>query len=164
MMTTVLQQVEKKQPRGRVEDRRLLTGAGHFVDDLNVLNQAYMGFVLSPFAHAKIKSIDLSKVRASPEFIAALTGADLIQVGVHPVDQNPYPPQKKAKRYHLAVDKVRFVGEPVVAILVRNMISLEDLIDLVDVEYEQLPVVTTIEESRNLKARVYEDWKDNLSQ
>ena len=164
MMATVLQEVEKKQPKGRVEDRRLLTGKGHFVDDLNALNQAYMGLVLSPFAHAKIKSIDLSKVRSSPEFIDALTGADLIKEGVLPVAQNPWPPQRRAKRYHLAVDIVRFSGEPVAAILAKNKNSLEDLIDQVEVEYEQLPVVTTIEESKQCRALVYDDWKDNLSQ
>ncbi len=164
MMTTVLRQEEKEQPKGRVEDPRLLTGKGRFVDDLNAQNQAYMGLVLSPFAHAKIKSIDLSKVRSSPEFIASLTGEDLLKEGVHPVAQNPWPPQKHAKRYHLAVDKVRFAGEPVAAILVKNKSSVEDLIDLVEVEYEQLPVITTIEESKEKKALLYDDWKDNLSQ
>jgi len=164
MMTAVLQQEEKEQPRGRIEDPRLLTGKGQFVDDLNALNQAYMGLVLSPFAHAKIKSIDLSKVRSSPKFIASLTGADLLKGGVLPVAQNPWPPQKRAKRYHLAVDKVRFAGEPVAAILARDKNSLEDLIDLVEVEYEQLPVVNTIEESKQKKALLYDDWEDNVSQ
>jgi len=164
MTTTVLEQVEKKQPKGRVEDRRLLTGKGRFVDDLNAPNQAYMGLVLSPFAHAKIKSIDLSKVRSSPNFIASLTGEDLLKEGVHPVAQNPWPPQRRANRYHLAVDKVRFAGEPVVAILVKDKNSLEDLIDLVEVVYELLPVVTTIEESKQNKTLLYDDWKDNISQ
>ena len=112
----------------------------------------------------KIKSIDLSKVASSPEFIASLTGEDLLKEGVHPVAQNPWPPQKHANRYHLAVDKVRFAGEPVAAILAKSKSSVEDLIDLVEVEYEQLPVITTIEESKQKKALLYDEWKDNLSQ
>jgi aerobic carbon-monoxide dehydrogenase large subunit len=123
-----------------------------------------MGLLLSPFAHARIKSINLSNVRSSPEFIASLTGEDLVKEGVLPVAQNPWPPQKRAKRYHLAVGKVRFAGEPVAAILAKSKNSLEDLIERVEVEYEQLPVITAIEESKQNKALLYEDWKDNLSQ
>src|SRR5208283_2020775 len=127
------------EPVGRVEDGRLLTGKGRFVDDLKLDSQAYMGLVRSPYAHASIKGIDFSKARESPEFISSLTGEDLLKEGMTPVTQNPWPFQKRAKRYHLAVGKVRFAGEPVAAILVRNKSSLEDLIELVEVEYEPLP-------------------------
>ncbi len=132
-----------KDPVGRIEDKRLLTGRGVFVDDLNFPNQAYMGLVLSPFAHARIKHIDFTKASSSPDFIDSLTGEDLINGGVLPISQNPWPFQKRAKRHHLAVGKVRFAGEPVAAILVKSKSSLEDLIDLVEVEYEELPVVAT---------------------
>ena len=150
-------------PVGRVEDRRLLTGMGRFVDDLKLEGEAYMGLVRSPYAHAKIKSIDFSKARASPDFIASLTGEDLLKEGVQPLSQNPWPFQKRAKRYHLAVGKVRFAGEPVAAILARNKNAVEDLVELVEVDYESLPVVTTIEESRQGKAIIYEEWGDNVS-
>jgi aerobic carbon-monoxide dehydrogenase large subunit len=147
-----------------VEDPRLLTGKGRFVDDLNAKGQAFMGLVLSPFAHAKIASIDFTKARASPDFIDALTGEDLLKAGVSTVNQNPWPPQRRAKRYHLAVGRVRFVGEPVAAILVKTKSSLEDLLEEVEVEYEPLPVVTTIEESKQKKQLLYDDWLDNISQ
>jgi aerobic carbon-monoxide dehydrogenase large subunit len=150
-------------PEGRVEDRRLLTGRGRFVDDLRLEGEAYMGLVRSPYAHAKINSIDFSKARESPDFIASLTGEDLLKEGVQPLSQNPWPFQKRAKRYHLAVGKARFAGEPVAAILVRNKSSVEDLIELVEVDYESLPVVTTIEESKHGKAIIYEDWGNNSS-
>ena len=68
-------------PEGRVEDRRLLTGKGRFVDDLKLEGQAYMGLVRSPYAHAKINSIDFSKARSSPDFIASLTGRGPAQGG-----------------------------------------------------------------------------------
>ena len=158
------QQQESGKSQLRVEDHRLLTGRGLFVDDLNVKGQAYMGLVISPFAHAKILKIDFSKVKSSPEFIAALTGEDLIKEGVAAVAQNPWPPQRRAKRYHLAVGTTKFVGEPVAAILVKSKSSLEDLLEQVEVEYDSLPVVTTIEESKQRKALVYDDWADNLSQ
>ena len=154
---------EVVKPKGRVEDLRLITGKGHFVDDLYFEKMAYMGFVRSPFAHAKIKRIDLSKVGTLPAFIASLTGEDLLKEGVAPVSQNPWPPQKRASRYQLAVGKVRFVGEPVVAIFAKDKNSLEDLIDDVEVEYEELPAVTTVEESKQNKALLYEEWNDNLS-
>ena len=157
-------QQRSEEPKGRLEDPRLLTGRGRYVDDLRMEGQAYMGIVRTPFAHARIRGIDLSKARASPDFIAALTGEDLVKQGVTTVPQNQWPPQKPAKRYHLAVGKVRFTGEPVAAILVRRKNSLEDLVELVEVDYDPLPVVTTIEESKKGKTLIYEDWSDNLSQ
>ncbi len=152
-----------EEPIGRVEDRRLLMGKGRFVDDLKIDGQAYMGLVRSPYAHARIKGIDFSKARASPDFITSLSGDDLLREGMPPVSQNPWPFQKRATRYHLAVGKVRFAGEPVAAILVKNKNSLEDLIERVEVEYEPLPVVSTIEESKQGKAILYEEWRGNLS-
>ncbi len=109
-------------PQRRLEDPRLLTGKGCFVDDLNIEGQVYMGIVLSPFAHAKIVKIDFSKAKSSSDFIDALTGEDLIKAGVSTVTQNPWPPQRPAKRYHLAVGRVRFVGEPVAAILAKSKV------------------------------------------
>ena len=150
-------------PEGRVEDRRLVTGEGRFVDDIKAQGQAYMGLVRSPYAHAKIISIDFAKARESPDFIASLTGEDLLKEGVAPLTQNPWPFQRRAKRYHLAVGKARFQGEPVAAVLARRKSSVEDLVELVEVEYESLPVVMTIEESKQGKALVYEDWEDNAS-
>jgi len=162
-LSTILE-LSKKEPEGRVEDPRLLMGKGRYVDDLNFEGQAYMGIVRSPFAHAKIKGIDFSKARSFPDFIAALTGEDLVREGVTTVMQNQWPPQKPAKRYHLAVGKVRFTGEPVAAILVKRKNSLEDLLELVEVDYDPLPAVTTIEESKKGTVLVYEDWGNNLSQ
>lgn len=165
-MTTTIQR-EKETVREeplRTEDFRLMTGRGRFVDDFALENQTYIGLVHSPHAHAKIKSIDFSKVRNSPDFIACLTGEDLLKEKLEPVTQNQWPRQRPAKRYHLAVDEVRFVGEPVAAILAKDRASAEDLAELVSVEYEELPVVTNLEQAKQGKALVYSDWKDNLSQ
>ena len=161
---SVVPEEKVRELKGRLEDPRLLTGRGKYVDDLNLEGQAYMGIVRTPFAHAKIKSIDFSKARASPDFIAALTGEDLVKMGVGTVPQNQWPPQRPARRYHLAVGKARFAGEPVAAVLSRTKNAVEDLVELVVVDYEPLRAVTTIEESKRAKTLVYEDWSDNVSQ
>jgi carbon-monoxide dehydrogenase large subunit len=145
-----------------LEDARLLTGKGRYVDDLKMEGQVYMGVVRSPFAHARIKRIDFSKLRSSPDFIAALTGEDLLKEGVATVSELPVPAHKFANRHQLAVGKVRFAGEPVAAILVKRKNSLEDLVEEVEVEYETLPVVTSIEESKKRGTPIYEDWSDNI--
>lgn len=165
-MTTAIQRVKERvrEEPLRTEDLRLMTGKGRFVDDFTLENQAYIGLVHSPHAHAKIKGIDFSKVRNSPDFIACLTGEDLLKEKVEPVTQNQWPRQRPAKRYHLAVGETRFVGEPVAAVLAKDRASAEDLAELVSVEYEELPVVRNLEEAKQGKLLVYSDWKDNLSQ
>ncbi|HZW57518.1 MAG TPA: xanthine dehydrogenase family protein molybdopterin-binding subunit [Nitrososphaerales archaeon] len=167
MMSTQVLVEKEKEEQGekqlRSEDIRLLTGRGHFVDDYAAENLAFMALVHSPFAHAKIKRIDLSKVRSSSEFIATLTGEDLVKEGVSPVSHGFIPPKRPWKRYHLALGEVGFVGEPVVAILAKDRASAEDLVDWVDVEYEQLPVVATLEDAKQGKVLVNSGWKDNLS-
>ncbi len=148
--------------KGRLEDRRLLTGKGRYVDDLKMEGQAYMGVVRSPYAHARIKRIDFSKLQSSPDFIEALTGEDLLKEGVATVSELPVPAHKFVHRHQLAVGKVRFAGEPVAAILVKRKNSLEDLVDQVEVDYETLPAVTSIEESKKGGTLIYEHWSDNI--
>lgn len=173
MTSTVLLQTEEErvgeEERARegeplrTEDIRLITGRGHFVEDLKLKNVAFMALVHSPFAHAKIKKIDLSRVRSSPAFIAALTGEDLVKEGIKGISKGFIPPKRPWNRLHLALGEVTFVGEPVVAILARDRGSAEDLIDDVDIDYEGLPVVSTLEEAKQGKDLVYDGWKDNLS-
>src|ERR1700692_2478117 len=126
----MMKQVEiLRQPRGRVEDRRLITGSGTYVDDINFENQAYMGIIRSPYAHAKIVKINFSKI-TSPDFLASLTGEDLLEESFAPVTQLPM--QKPANRHHLPTDKALYVGQAVAAILVRDKYALEDAIDQVE--------------------------------
>ena len=159
---SVAQEERVSELKGRLEDSRLLTGKGRFVDDLRMVGQAYMGVVRSPYAHARIKRIDFSKLQSSPDFIAALTGEDLLKEGVATVSDLPVPAHKFANRHQLAVGKTRFAGEPVAAILVKRKNSVEDLIEEVEVDYEMLPAVTSIEESKKGDTLVFEDWSDNV--
>ncbi|MHB8567689.1 MAG: xanthine dehydrogenase family protein molybdopterin-binding subunit [Nitrososphaerales archaeon] len=147
--------------QGRVEDHRFLVGEGKYVDDMKPANIGYLGIVRSNYAHARIKNIDLSKVKDDPDFIDAITGQDLVKMGVGPIAELPLPGSKITNRLHLAVEKVRYVGEPVVAFVARRKYSVEDIAENIDVECDPLPVVTTIEESRNGKALLYEEWGNN---
>src|SRR5579872_3447712 len=156
----ITQQEMLHQPRGRVEDRRLITGSGSYVDDINFENQAYMGIIRSPYAHAKIVKIDFSKI-TSPDFIASLTGEDLLKEGFSVLTQLPM--QKPANQHHLPTDKVLYVGQAVAAVLARTRYAVEDIIDQVEVEYEELPPVMTIEDSKKNSPLLYEQWKENVA-
>jgi aerobic carbon-monoxide dehydrogenase large subunit len=167
LTSTILLEKEKEQAKVReeplrTEDFRLMTGRGRYVGDYSTENIAYMSLVHSPRARAKIKRIDLSRVSSTPNFIAALTGEDLVKEGVSPVGQGFIPSSKSWTRYHLALGEVRFVGEPVVAILAKDRASAEDLAEDVVIEYEELSPITTLEESKQGKVLLYDDWKDNL--
>jgi len=153
--------VNQGQLKGRVEDVRLTTGAGQYVDDVKFENQTYLGIVRSPYPHAKITKIDFSKARESPDFVASLTGEELLKLGVSHLVQ--FPMQKPANRYPLAVGKTVYVGEAVAAVLARKKYAVEDLIDEVEVEYEELPAVVTIDDAKKNSTLIFESWKDNVA-
>jgi len=128
----------------RVEDRRLLTGCGMFNDDLKLSNPLYAALLRSPYAHALIKNIDVSRLRKNPRVKAILTGWDVVQ------RIKPWPHLIKAPPYYgIAVDKTRYVGEPVVAIAAESRYDAEDALEQIEVEYEPLKPVTSIEEALN---------------
>lgn len=143
----------------RVEDVRFLKGRGNFLDDMHPENVAYMGIVRSPYSHAIVKGVDFSRARESEDFIDGISGEDLRGI-IQPVSGNPR--QKQAPRYHLATGKTRFTGEAVAAFVAKSRYAVEDLIELVHVEYEALPSILTIEEAKNGKAKVYDEWEDNV--
>jgi len=138
-----------------------MTGAGKYVDDVKFENQAYLGIVRSPYAHAKIKKIDFSKAEQSPDFIASLTGEEFMKFNVSPLVQ--FPMQKPANRYHLPADKALYVGDAVAVLLAKSRYAAEDLIDDVEVEYEELPPITTIEEAKRNNPLIFEHWKENVA-
>ena len=129
------------QSINRVEDPRLLTGKGKYIDDLSVANMAEAAVLRSPHAHARIVSIDTSRARALPGVIAVVTGADMAEV-VGPCLSFASPP---ITHHVIALDKVRHVGEIVVAVVAEDRYIAEDAVDLIDVEYELLPVNSDVE-------------------
>jgi aerobic carbon-monoxide dehydrogenase large subunit len=125
----------------RVEDARLLTGHGTFVDDITRPGMLHACFVRSPFAHARITGIDVSEALALPGVHAVFTAADLngdvreawYSLAGKDIPDVPRPP--------LADDEVRFVGDPVALVVADNRYIAEDAVELVVVDYDPLPAV-----------------------
>jgi carbon-monoxide dehydrogenase large subunit len=135
----------------RTEDPRLLTLGGTYVDDLRLpelAGAARVTFVRSPVAHALITGIDVSAAREAPGVIAVLTAADLTDLGPPPPDDGgggseaaPLPLGGPWAEPLLAVDRVRYVGEPVAIVITDDRYQGEDAAELVSADYEQLPAV-----------------------
>ena len=140
------------QPVRRVEDQRFLTGAGRYVDDIDLPRQCYGVLVLSPHAHARIRRIDVSKAAAAPGVLCVLTGADAQADGIGslpplmPEDMGG-PKGFRTMRPLLASDKVRAVGDRVAFVVAETLAQARDAAELVEVDYEVLPAVTTVEEA-----------------
>ena len=137
----------------RIEDAELLVGAGRFVDDVSLPSQAYMCFLRSPHAHARIVSIDAEAAKAMPGVITVLTGADLAAAGVKRIPLAPMfhrpdgSPGASPLRPALAEDTVRFVGEGIAASVAETVDQAKDALEAITVEYEELPLVTGVKEA-----------------
>jgi len=137
--------------KGRLEDRRLLTGQGRYTSDWNFPNQAYAAFVRSDRAHAEIVSIDASAALSAPGVIAVLTARDVAEAGYRSIPTNlavkdvSGEPLKKPPRPVLAQGRVRHVGECVACVVADSPLAAQDAAELVAVEYRDLPAVTSAE-------------------
>ena len=129
-------------PLKRKEDPRLIQGLGRYVDDVQLAGMHYAAFLRSPYAHAKIRSVDLSKARSAPGVVLALSGPDVAgAIGPVPCAAQ-IPDMKPAPRPVLATDRVRFAGEAVAVVVASDRYAARDALDLIEVEYEPLtPVV-----------------------
>jgi carbon-monoxide dehydrogenase large subunit len=128
----------------RVEDPRLLTGRGRYVDDVSVPGMLHAHFVRSPLAHARIRSIDVEAARRHPGVVAVYTGADM-EALTHPfMGFLPLPDLYHPMFFALATDKVRVVGDPVALIVAESRYIAEDAAQLVVVDYEELAPIATI--------------------
>src|SRR3989454_1051642 len=137
--------------KGRLEDRRLLTGQGRFISDWNLPNQAYAVFLRSDRAHAEIVSVDASAALEAPGVLAVLTGRDVAEAGYKPmpttlgVVDRFGEPLKNPPRPVLAQGKVRHVGECVACVVAESRELAQDAAELIAVEYRELPAVTVLE-------------------
>lgn len=126
-------------PVPRKEDAALLTGNARFIDDLEpVAGLRHAAILRSPHAHARIKRIDVARAAALPGVYGVFTGADVAGL------INPIPSAVRApiRNYPIAVDKVRYMGEPVAVAVALDRYIAEDAIDLIAVDYETLtPIV-----------------------
>ena len=120
-------------PRRRVDGRAKVTGQTRFADDLTLPRMLHCRLLRSTVPHARIRRLDVSRAQAHPGVHLVLTGADLpIPYGILPVSQDEHP---------LCVDKVRFVGDPVAAVVARDELTAIEAVDLIDVEYEPLRTI-----------------------
>ena len=147
----------------RVEDSRLLTGRGTFVDDIVRPGMLHACFVRSPFAHARINGIDATAALAMPGVHAVFTAADLnpdVREAWHAVAGRDVP---DTPRPPLAEGEVKFVGDPVALVVADNRYLAEDAAELVDVDYEQLPAVADFTQAVGSPVVVHEAYPDNVA-
>ncbi len=130
----------------RREDPRLLTGAGQFVDDLRFSDCVHVAIVRSPHAHARILSIDTGPAAKVGGVVAVVTGRDLgpANAPIPLFNEHPGLP-RPCGIAPLATARVRFVGEPVAAVVATDRYLAQDALELIAVEYEPLPAVADVE-------------------
>ncbi len=137
------QNVGKRVPR--IEDLRIVKGKAGYTDDIEMADQHYAAFLFSPYAHARIKSIDVSKALELPGVSLVITGKDIKEL-TKPMSSRAAT-KSPTSHYILAVDKVRYMGEPVAAVVARSKYVAADAAELIEVEYEPLKVVASIEDA-----------------
>jgi carbon-monoxide dehydrogenase large subunit len=146
------------QPVPRLEDPRLVTGRGTFTDDVNVPGQLHLAVVRSPYAHGVLREVDVSAARAHPGVHAVYTAADLDTLGGMPcravLTDRAGNPCFIPKRPILAEECVRFVGEPVAAVVAETRQQARDAAEQVIVEIDDLPAVVSLEEAESPDATV----------
>jgi carbon-monoxide dehydrogenase large subunit len=154
----------------RIEDEGLLKGLGQYTDDIAPAGQLRLVFLRSPYPHARIVSIDTAGAAAMPGVVKVVTGAELEQAGVKPIPTNPAfkradgSPAATAPRRVLAHERVRYVGEPVAAVVAETLQQARDAAEAILVEYEELPHVVDLEEATTPGAPVLcEDAPDNVA-
>jgi aerobic carbon-monoxide dehydrogenase large subunit len=156
------------QPLLRREDQRFLTGVGQYTDDVVMPRQTHAVFLRSPYAHARIKSINLSKANAAPGVVQIFVGADLAdaKVGGLPcgwlIHSKDGSPMKEPAHPVLAQGKVRHVGDQVAMVVAESALEAKDACELIEVEYEELTPVIDITKAAGFGSAVHDEVTDNV--
>ncbi len=149
----------------RLEDPELIVGAGNYMDDITLPGMAHVAILHSPYAHARILSVDTSRATALPGVVAVFTGKDM------EADTNALPCAWQAGGVTnnvntprpLAVDEVHFVGDPVAFVVAEDLYTARDALDLIEVEYEPLPTVVDAEQATQEGApQLHENAPNNV--
>jgi len=139
---------EVGQARARKEDARLITGKTTWTDNMVLPGMLHLAVVRSPVAHAKLGTIDVEAARSAPNVVAVLTGRDLAEEqGSIPCAWPVTPEMVNPGHPSVAVDEVNHVGEAVAVIVARSKTAAQDAVELVDVDYDPLPVVLDMEQA-----------------
>jgi len=163
MTDTVTRMVGKAIKRR--EDPKLITGKGSYLDDIKLHGMTHAMILRSPYAHAKIKSIDTSKAKAHPGVVAVFTGEDMMDI-------NPLPAAWQAGRgtksnintpRALSVGKVCHVGDGIAMVVAEDRYIARDALDLIEVDYEPLPVVVDAKKATEPGApQIHENAPNNI--
>jgi carbon-monoxide dehydrogenase large subunit len=153
----------------RVEDDRLITGKGRYVGNVPEAGAAFLVLVRSPYAHAEITALDVSAAEAMPGVLAVYTGAGLAADGARPL---PFVPMFKRTggaemasppRMMLAVGRVRYVGEPVAAVVAETKLAAMDAAEAIMVTYDALPAVVEMRAALTGEVALTPDAPDNVA-
>jgi carbon-monoxide dehydrogenase large subunit len=156
------------KPLERREDLRFLTGAGQYTDDVVLPGQTYAYFLRSPYAHARIKSIDVSKAKAAQGVVIVITGAEIAEskIGGLPcgwlIHSKDGSPMKEPPHPIIAHEKVRHVGDQVALVVAETYLQAKDAAELIEVDYEDLPAVVDITTVEKAGALVHDDVPGNV--
>ena len=157
----------------RKEDPELITGQARFIDDITLPGMVWLGIVRSPYAHARITSVDVTRARAAEGVVAAFSGADLKDEWAAalpcawPIQTRSFPTPtdedaRMPNHWPLATEKVRFAGDGVAVVVADSRAAAKDALPLVDVEYESLEPVLEVEDAlREGAPAVHEEFGDN---
>jgi carbon-monoxide dehydrogenase large subunit len=154
----------------RREDAPLVTGHALFAADQDDPRTLHCAILRSPYAHARIRSVDCSGARHAQGVVAALSGREALAYWGELPPAMQFPGMRLPTAHGLAVDKVVFQGEPVAVVVAESRYLAEDALDQIAVEYERLPVVAGVADALGVEhggtvespALIYDDWGDNV--
>ncbi len=151
--------------RLRKEDPALLTGEAKFTSDLNIPGALHLAVLRSPYAHARILSVDVSGALAVPGVVAAYSGADLapLWAGPMPCAWPVTADMKNPTHYPLAVSKAAYVGDGVACVLATSDTAARDALEAIAVEYEALPAVVDLEDALSDRVVIHDELGTNKS-
>jgi carbon-monoxide dehydrogenase large subunit len=150
--------------RLRKEDQRLITGRTRWTDNITLPRMLHLAMVRSPVAHGTITSIDVQAAKASPGVVDVLTGRDLADVqGELPNAWAIVPDQKAPSHPSVAVDRVAFAGEIVAVVIARSPAEARDAVELVDIDYDELPVTLDLKAAAADETLAHPDLGTNVS-
>ncbi|MEY3872101.1 MAG: hypothetical protein RLZZ296_1096 [Pseudomonadota bacterium] len=153
----------------RLEDDKLLVGAGQFTGDVSPADQVHLFFLRSPYPHARIASLDTTAALAMPGVLSIVTGADLVAAGVKPIPGSAFKridplPCAAPERRALAHERVRFVGEAVVAVVALTLQQARDAAEAIEIDYAELPMAVNLDDATAADAPVLNDKAvDNIA-
>jgi carbon-monoxide dehydrogenase large subunit len=152
-------------PMKRREDPALLTGEARFTNDLNIPGALHLAVLRSPYAHARITSVDVGAARREPGVVAAYSGAELQSAwaGPMPCAWPVTPDMKNPTHYPLAVSEVAYVGDGVACVLATSEAAAQDALGAIDVQYDPLPAVVDLEDALSDRVVIHEDLGTNKS-